>query len=143
MSDLNQAIAHYSTELVYSIPQPPQTNQRGIEWNKRIARDVKMFWSNRGYDEFLDFNVHMVKQNWGSTSAGWGGIGGAAMTETYTVVIHCFKLQIIAVYYQGQIAYVMDISGDHEDFGDFSRVPAFSDARKQPRVIYTNYKYDK
>jgi len=141
MADLNQSISDYH-ELIHTLSQPVQTNTRGVEWKKSKEGDIKDFWYNRGISELWEIEIHMVKQRWGSTSAGWGGIGGAAMTNTFTVVVHCRKMQIIAVYYQGQIAYVMDISGDGEDLGDFSRVPAFSVIRKDKRVIYTNHKYD-
>lgn len=39
----------------------------------------------RPYDDEL--NVTMFRQTWGSTALGYGGIGGAAMTNAYTVVV--------------------------------------------------------
>jgi hypothetical protein len=52
--------------------------------------------------------VHaMFAQTWGSTSLGFGGIGGAAMTPAYTVVISGPGGHF-AVYWAGRLAYVID-----------------------------------
>lgn len=46
----------------------------------------------------------MFPQLWGSTALGFGGIGGAAMTEAYTVVLQGSGHDL-AVYFQGCFAY--------------------------------------
>lgn len=46
----------------------------------------------------------MFSQTWGSTALGFGGIGGAAMTPAYTVVLQGPN-QDLAVYFQGRFAY--------------------------------------
>lgn len=52
--------------------------------------------------------VHaMFAQTWGSTSLGFGGIGGAAMTPAYTVVIRGPGGDF-AVYWNGRLAYTVD-----------------------------------
>lgn len=54
--------------------------------------------------------VHaMFAQTWGSTSLGYGGIGGAAMTPAYTVVI-AGPQGHLAVYWNGRFAYLVDQS---------------------------------
>ena len=50
----------------------------------------------------------MFPQTWGSTALGFGGIGGAAMTPAYTVVVTGPSNQI-AVYWNGSHAYTMDL----------------------------------
>lgn len=47
--------------------------------------------------------VAMFPQTWGSTALGFGGIGGAAMTTAYTIVISCGREY--AVYFGGRFAF--------------------------------------
>ena len=51
----------------------------------------------------------MFPQTWGSTALGFGGIGGAAMTPAYTVVVTGPSNQV-AVYWAGQHAYTIDMN---------------------------------
>lgn len=51
----------------------------------------------------------MFPQMWGSTSLGFGGIGGAAMTSAYTVVIEGPQ-STVAVYFGGRYAYQVDLA---------------------------------
>ena len=143
MADMNVSIANYTTDLVHQISQPGPDNRNAVEWNKKKIRDTKSWWWDTGYKMFLDFNVHLIKQNWGSTSAGWGGMGGAAMTQTYTTVIHCPSLGIVAVYYSGQIAYVMDISDTEPENVHLiiEKPPAFSTVKNNNNIIYINSRY--
>lgn len=46
----------------------------------------------------------MFTQAWGSTALGFGGIGGAAVTEAYTVVLQG-PTGDLAVYFGGRLAY--------------------------------------
>lgn len=48
----------------------------------------------------------MFAQTWGSTALGFGGIGGAAMTPAYTVVVKGQEGHL-AVYWAGRFAYVI------------------------------------
>lgn len=45
----------------------------------------------------------MFIQSWGSTALGFGGIGGASVSDAYTIVIHCRGEY--AVYFGGRFAY--------------------------------------
>lgn len=57
--------------------------------------------------------IHFT-QMWGSTALGFGGMGGAAMSEAYTSVIY-FGQQV-AVFFDGRHAYtVMDCEALRED----------------------------
>lgn len=51
----------------------------------------------------------MFPQLWGSTALGFGGMGGAAMTPAYTVVVTGPGNQL-AVYWAGRHAYTIDLS---------------------------------
>lgn len=55
----------------------------------------------------------MFPQMWGSTALGFGGIGGAAMTSAYTVVVTGPSNQV-AVYWAGQHAYTIDMNAISE-----------------------------
>lgn len=47
----------------------------------------------------------MFSQTWGSTALGFGGIGGAAMTDAYTVIIANIHDREFCVYFGGRFAY--------------------------------------
>ena len=58
-----------------------------------------------------DFDLHMFEQTWGSTSLGFGGIGGQAITTEFTYVftpVHCN--QNAFVYFGDQFAYEANYS---------------------------------
>jgi hypothetical protein len=56
-----------------------------------------------------DFGVYaMFTQTWGSTALGHGGVGGAAMTTAYTVVLECYHTQEFLVYFGGEMCYKVD-----------------------------------
>jgi hypothetical protein len=62
----------------------------------------------------------MFTQMWGSTALGFGGIGGQAMTEAYTVVVQGPD-GTCAVYWDGKWAYNVKAEGQQganwsEDF---------------------------
>lgn len=55
-----------------------------------------------------DFTVYaMYPQTWGSTALGHGGIGGAAISTAYTVVLECMDTQEYLVYFGGQLCYTV------------------------------------
>jgi hypothetical protein len=54
-----------------------------------------------------EVRVTMFHQVWGSTALGYGGIGGAAMTPAYTVIVN-FN-EVSCVYFaNGPLAYTID-----------------------------------
>jgi hypothetical protein len=56
-----------------------------------------------------DFGVYaMFPQTWGSTALGHGGMGGAAMTKAYTVVLECYATQEFLVYFGSEFCYKVD-----------------------------------
>ena len=48
----------------------------------------------------------MFPETWPSTALGFGGIGGAAITPAYTVVVLCQRTA--AVYWGGEFAYALE-----------------------------------
>jgi len=62
-----------------------------------------------------DFGVYnFFDQTWGSTSLGHGGMGGAAVTTAYTVILYCMSTQEFLVYFGGSYCYT--IKGRNEAF---------------------------
>ena len=56
-----------------------------------------------------DLTVYaMFPQTWGSTALGFGGIGGQAFTSAYVCIIESNLLGYLAVYFHGQLAYVIE-----------------------------------
>ncbi len=64
------------------------------------ASDLRRTWS--------EVNLHVVDQMWGSTACGWGGIGGCAMTSKHNVILEHPREEILFVYWDGKLAYILD-----------------------------------
>ncbi len=57
-----------------------------------------------------DFTVYaMFPQTWGSTALGHGGIGGAAITTAYTVVLECIETGEMLVYFGSRFCYAVHV----------------------------------
>ena len=55
-----------------------------------------------------DFGVYaMFPQTWGSTALGHGGVGGAAVSTAYTVVLECYHTGEFLVYFGGTWCYTV------------------------------------
>jgi hypothetical protein len=63
--------------------------------------------THKGRPSLYDIDVYNFPQTWGSTSLGFGGIGGAAMTKAYTTVIVCRGNA--AVFFAGRHCYSVDV----------------------------------
>ena len=92
--------------------------------------------SRRPRDE--DVEVFMFLQTWGSTALGYGGIGGSAMTTSYTVVVSLHGAA--CVYFGGdRLAYRLDFielsAEGRKRFIDDIRNHDMADCRE-----YTRYK---
>ena len=74
------------------------------DWEQYRATkvDVKVKKTRRPDMDDIEV-VGMFNQLWGSTALGFGGIGGQAMTNAYTVVLSCGTEH--AVYFGGRFAY--------------------------------------
>jgi hypothetical protein len=58
-----------------------------------------------------DFDMYTFKQTWGTTSLGFSGVGGSAITEARTYVfIPRIDNQPCIVYFAGQFAYAVPYS---------------------------------
>lgn len=62
--------------------------------------------THKGRPSLYDVKIDHFPQIWGSTSLGFGGMGGAAMTTAYTTVIIC--KENAAVFFGGRHCYSVD-----------------------------------
>lgn len=69
-------------------------------------------------------NVEMFVQNWSSTALGFGGIGGQAFTNAYTIIISGPSGEY-AVYFGGRFAYMIEHPTDkfYQDLREHSMLP--------------------
>ena len=100
---LHMAIAHalYEGFDVYTYED---RDWEAYSKGNKDARDTK----TRKHTDY-DISIEaMFPQTWGSTALGFGGIGGAAMTTAYTIVIRSDLNGQYAVYFGGSFAYRID-----------------------------------
>ena len=62
---------------------------------------------NEKYDA-LHFQADVFLQGWGSTALGFGGIGGAAMSEAYTTVFSDVLQDVHVVFFGNKPAYIVE-----------------------------------
>ena len=68
-------------------------------------------YKEKPYPTIDDFELYTFEQVWGSTSLGFGGMGGQAMTSARTYVfIPMTCNQKCFVYFAGRFAYAVDYS---------------------------------
>ena len=62
-----------------------------------------------GEEEYTnpEIEMYMFPQTWGSTSLGFGGIGGQAITTAYTVVVNDYHDGYCSVFFGNQLAYLI------------------------------------
>ena len=69
----------------------------------------------------LDATMRMFTQSWATTALGFGGIGGCAITEAYTVIVEDYCTGWYSVFFGDGLAYT--IQNPNEKF--------FEDIRKE------------
>lgn len=104
-----------SAAVLRDLPECVYTERDWVKWSKMTKEDRDLAFNNgtvpvttharRPYTEEVD--VTMFNQTWGSTALGYDGIGGAAMTDAYTVIVE-FQ-GIYCIYFGiGHLAYKID-----------------------------------
>lgn len=141
MANVMLAISHYNGLANYFLQMDP--NQREIllpYWEEMVkhSKDGK-YMDAYSYVVWKDINVHMIKQMWGSTAGGWGGIGGSAMTSSYTIVIEPARGKAIFVYYGATLAYIARVDDKVKEFqaNGYKRLPPYYNT-KGLDIIYKN-----
>ena len=84
-----------SAAVLRDLPECVYTERDWAKWHKMPQEDRDLAFKNntvptttharRPYTD--EVNVTMFNQGWGSTALGYDGIGGAALTDAYTVIV--------------------------------------------------------
>lgn len=80
-----------------------------------------------------DCEVVMFPQSWGSTALGFGGVGGAAMTTAYTVIVECHRSGASAVYFGGRFAYLVESNRRNAAFREDVAKQSMADCATSPK----------
>lgn len=132
---LNQAIDYYSSELYNNIIFFKSTNSV-TKWLEKIEKRI----AGLPFPEsWLIFDIYCFSQVWPSTSRGWGGFGGAALTMDYTTVIHNPDFGIIAVFWGGHFAYAVNDTDEVLALLKEKKLPGLKDIERFD-FIFINYK---
>jgi hypothetical protein len=85
-----------------------------------------------------NIDVYSFPQLWGSTTCGFGGVGGCAMTRAQTIVLISDCRSKVAVFIHGKLAYKINKPNKKffQDLSQFELVGAYN-FKKRPEV-YTN-----
>ena len=70
----------------------------------QTKEDKRIIRLRRHYDRDIEIYA-MFDQTWSSTALGFGGIGGQAITNAYTIVLRSNILGEYCVYFSGRFAY--------------------------------------
>lgn len=107
IQDLSNAFAHamykgfaeYEYETVDFAAMADWTMEQRKNNPRPMKKAVRQHTSN-------DIEVYaMFSQTWSSTALGFGGIGGQAITDAYTIVLRSNLLGEYCVYFGGRFAY--------------------------------------
>lgn len=87
----DEKAAMYKEEQSTGVPMDP-ANCRIKKTRQPNSYDVELY--------------AVFSQSWGSTTLGFGGVGGQAITSAYTIVVECFGA--FCVYFGGKFAYLVE-----------------------------------
>ena len=112
MANVMACLDHYE-KLSYNFTQQVGGKDgqplRDFWETKIVKRNVSTWMTQEERERWLDIDLHLVNQIWGSTACGWGGLGGAAMTTSHTLIIENHNYGIACVYYGNRLAYICEI----------------------------------
>ena len=120
---------------------PAQREKLNIYYDRMLQFSKDKKWMDQeSLRAWNKINLHVVLQSWGSTACGWGGMGGAAMTASYTTIIEAIQGNVIFVYYNGKLAYVAEIDEKLKKYKDngYKNLP---NIRTASEVLTTYYLY--
>lgn len=100
------------------LPNLPLVQERF--WNS-LSEDFKSKYKEE-YKRHPEFEFYVFPQTWGSTSLGFGGFGGQAITEAYTVVMIDRVSGIAGVFFNERLAYAIEKPNEkfYEDLHNFN-----------------------
>jgi hypothetical protein len=118
LAELNQSIANFLTrtpEILNAVSYIPKATEEENQTAGQIWGKIYFQGEVRkpGFsDKWASIEAKTFIQGWGSTSCGWGGFGGSAMTDSYTVAIYNSEYKIIAIFWGSKLAYIIEAQPD-------------------------------
>lgn len=112
------------------------------DWNKKLGLVAHLIHPKEdSISKHNEIDISVFVQSWGSTSCGWGGIGGSAMTSSYTIVIENPYHEVFAVYYDGRCAYIAKMDSKWKAYKDknYKMLPGLNQdnsADKELTILY-------
>ena len=108
-------------------------------WNTKVVkRETSTLMTQSEYDQWCDINLHLVTQTWGNTSGGWEGIGGSAMTNSYTLIIENKWYGLSCIYYDGKLAYICEMDEKYMEYVQkgYRGLPGYGNCTEKLTVIF-------
>jgi hypothetical protein len=108
-------------------------------WETKIVkRSVSTTMTQEERMRWFNVDLHLVNQMWDNTSGGWGGIGGAAMTTTPTLIIENYEYGLSCVYYGTKLAYICEINDKYTEYqkAGYVNLPGYYDCKSSLSVIF-------
>ena len=141
ISYITSAIADYEQlPNIFQQMGNREQNKRLTEfWNEKIVkREKSTYFTENEYREWKEIELHVVPQTWGNTSGGWQGIGGAAMTKAYTVIIESLWFGFACVYYNGKLAYICEMDDKYFELikKSYNRLPGVNPHEEKLTILY-------
>jgi len=141
VSDITSAVARFQ-ELLHSFTQlvgGEEAQPLRDFWNKNIVKREENTWpSEREFRIWNQFELHIFFQTWGSTARGWGGMGGAAMTTDYTIVIEHPEFGFACVFYDGKLVYICEIDEGYLKYKErgYRGMPSIRESVEELSILY-------
>jgi len=117
-SDMMSSICLYEGLINYF----PQLTSSGSKYYDRMRKMWDDRLKNVSVSTWCKIDLHIINQLWGNTSRGWEGIGGSAMSESYTVVIENSITRLAFIYYDGKLAYICVMDESYVGYRTSKRV---------------------
>lgn len=142
MVHIMQSVSDYNKLCsVFNQMDPAQRERLNIYYDRMLQFSKDKKWMDQeSLRAWNKINLHVVLQMWGSTACGWGGMGGAATTQSYTTVIESLEGNAIFVYYNGKLAYVAEMDDKLKPIKEhgYKYLPDISSSSKVLTTYYVN-----
>lgn len=108
INDLHHALAHAQYQGF------PEFEYEDRDWEHyHKTKEDKRVKKTRLHNSYDITVFDMFTQTWGSTALGFGGLGGAAMTSAYVIVLESEQGKGFCVYFGGRFAYHIQTPSDY------------------------------
>ena len=141
MSDLMKSISDYEYLANRFTMMGGVEDRESLKkfWNEKVVkRETPTHMTQEEYKYWKEINFHMIKQTWGNTSGGWQGIGGSAMTSSYTVIIENGWYGFACIFYNGELAYICEMDEKYTNYmsKEYRGLPGHGNCREKLTVLY-------